>query len=199
MLATSCVEINGKLQVYEGFTVKKKTGFLNRKTKEVRVDPRAYTASIKFVSERNFNLQLDGGLLDNINVPLKAEKDLNIPTNGRFHISHERIDQPFDISGVIDTQREISGYSEEMVSCSWSTIDRRCEKVCFKETRRCEVQCRDVTTTHFGKKRVEYHYSIIRRHLNLEIMRANSTGVVATFTGSDTETNKIIDRQSNCW
>ena len=199
MLATSCVEINGKLQVYEGFTVKKKSGFLNRKTKEVRVDPRAYTASIKFVSERNFSLQLDGGLLDNINVPLKAEKDLNIPTNGRFHIAHEKIDQPFDISGVIDTQREISGYNEEMVSCSWNTTDRRCEKICFKETQRCEVQCRDVTTTYYGKKRVEYHYSIVRRHLNLEIMRANSTGVVATFTGSDTETNKIIDRQSACW
>jgi hypothetical protein len=199
MLTTSCVEIDGRLQVHEAFTVKKKSGFLNRKTKEVRVDPRAYTASIKFVSDKKYNLQLDGGSLDNISVPLKAERDLKIPSNGRFYISHETIDQPFDVGGVIDTQRESSGYNTEMVSCSWNTTERKCEKVCSKETNRCEVQCRDVTTTFYGRKRVEYHYSIVRRHLELEIMRANSTGVVATFVGSDTETNKVIDRESSCW
>ena len=199
LLSTSCVEINGRLQVHEAFTVKKKSGFLNRKTKEVRVDPRSYTASIKFVSDKNFKLELDGGNLDNIDVPIKAEKDLDVPSNGRFHISHEKINQPFDISGVIDTQWENSGYYEELVSCSWNTTERKCEKVCDKETNRCEVQCRDVTTTFQGKKRVEYHYSIVRRQLQLELMRANSTGVVATFIGADTETNKVVDRESACW
>ena len=199
MLVTSCVEIDGRLQVHEAFNVKKKSGFLNRKTKEVKVSPRAYTASLKFVSDKNFTLKLDGGDLDNISVPLKADKDLKVPYNGKFHISHEKTDQPFDVSGTIHTEWENSGYYEEMASCSWTTTENRCEKVCSRETNRCEVECREVTTTFQGKKRVEYHYSITKRDLNLEIMRANSTGVVATFVGSDTQSDKVIDRESACW
>ena len=117
----------------------------------------------------------------------------------RFHISHNKIDQPFDISGVINTQWESSGYNEELVSCSWNTTERKCDKVCDKVTNQCEVQCRDVTTTFQGKKRVEYHYSIVHRNLQLEIMRSDSTGVVATFVGSDTERTKVVDRESTCW
>jgi hypothetical protein len=199
MLATSCVEINGRLQVHESFKVKKKSGFLNRKTKEVEVSPRSYSASLKFVSDKNFTLKLDGGDLDDISVPLKAEKDLDVPYNGRFNISHEKIGQPFDISGTINTSWENSGYNESLESCSWTTTEKRCEKVCDSATRSCDVQCRDVTITFNGKKRVEYHYSYTRRDLNLEISRANSSAVVATFVGSDTESNRVIDRESACW
>jgi hypothetical protein len=199
ILTTSCVEINGRLQVHETFIVKKKSGFLNRKTKEVDVRPRSYDASLKFISDKNFTLKLDGGDLDNISVPLKAEKDLDIPFNGRFNISHETIGQPFDISGTINTSWENSGYNESLDSCSWSTTEKKCDKVCEPATGRCEVLCRDVTTTFNGKKRVEYHYSYTRRILNLEIMRANSTGIVATFAGSDIESTKVVDRESACW
>lgn len=199
MLATSCVEIDGRLQVHEAFAVKKKSGFLNRKTKEVKVSPRAYQASLKFVSDKKFTLKLDGGDLDDISVPLKADKDLKVPYNGKFHISHEKTDQPFDVSGTIHTEWENSGYYEEMASCSWTTTENRCEKICNRETNRCEVECREVTTTFQGKKRVEYHYSITKRDLNLEIMRANSTGIVATFVGTDTQSDKVIDRESACW
>lgn len=199
MLATSCVEINGRLQVHEAFTVKKKSGFLNRKTKEVNVNPRSYSASLKFVSDKNFTLKLDGGDLDDISVPLKAEKDLDVPYNGRFNISHEKIGQPFDISGTINTSWENSGYNEALESCSWTATEKKCEKVCEQSTGRCDVQCRDVTTTFNGKKRVEFHYSYTTRDLNLEIMRANSSGVVATFVGTDTESTKVVDRESACW
>lgn len=199
MLATSCVEINGGLQVHESFTVKKKSGFLNRKTKEVTVSPRSYRASLKMVSDKNFTLKLDGGDLDDISVPLKAESDLDVPLNGRFNISHEKIGQPFDVSGTIHTSWENSGYYESLDSCSWTTTEKKCDKVCEPATGRCEVQCRDVTTTINGKKKVEYHYSITNRDLNLEIMRANSTGIVATFIGSDSESTKVVDREGACW
>lgn len=199
VLASSCVEINGGLQVHEAFTVKKKSGFLNRKTKEITVSPRSYKASLKMASDKNFTLKLDGGDLDDVSIPLKAEKDLDVPYNGRFNISHEKIDQPFDISGTIATSWENSGYNEALESCSWTSTEKKCDKVCDSATGRCEVQCRDVTTTFNGKKRVEYHYSYTRRDLNLEIMRANSTGIVATFVGSDTESVKVVDRESACW
>lgn len=199
MLATSCVEINGNLQVYESFNVKKKSGFLNNKTKEVRVDPRGYNASIKFISDRKFNLHLDGETLNNITVPIKAEKKLDIPANGRFYISRDKIDQPFNITGNINTQRETNGYNEEVVSCSWEATERKCEKVCNKETNSCEVICRDVTTTRNGRKSVQFHYSLVHRYLELEIMNEKSSRVVAAFTGTDTEVTKIIDRESSCW
>ena len=199
VLASSCVEIDGSLQVREAFNVKKKSGFLNRKTKQITVSPRSYKASLKMASDKNFTLKLDGGDLDDVSIPLKAEKDLDVPFNGRFHISHEKTDQPFDISGTINTSWENSGYYESLDSCSWTSTEKKCDKVCEPSTGRCEVQCRDVTTTYNGKKKVEYHYSVTTRDLNLEIMRANSTGIVATFVGTDTESTKVVDRESACW
>lgn len=199
VLASSCVEIDGSLQVREAFNVKKKSGFLNRKTKEITVSPRSYRASLKMASDKNFTLKLDGGDLDDVSIPLKADKDLDVPSNGRFHISHEKTDQLFDISGTISTSWENSGYYESLDSCSWTSTEKKCDKVCEPATGRCEVQCRDVSTTYNGKKRVEYHYSVTTRNLNLEIMRANSTGIVATFVGTDTESTKVVDRESACW
>ena len=199
VLASSCVEIDGSLQVREAFNVKKKSGFLNRKTKQITVSPRSYKASLKMASDKNFTLKLDGGDLDDVSIPLKAEKDLDVPFNGRFNISHEKTDQPFDISGTINTSWENSGYYESLDSCSWTSTEKKCDKVCEPSTGRCEVQCRDVTTTYNGKKKVEYHYSVTTRDLNLEIMRANSTGIVATFVGTDTESTKVVDRESACW
>ena len=199
MFTSSCVEINGNLQVFESFNVKKKSGFLNLKTREVQVDPRNYKASIKFVSDKKFNLHLDGGSHKNISIPVKAEGRLDIPDNGRFNISHDETDQPFDISGIINTHREMTGYNQETVICSQDVTERKCEKVCDREIGSCDVVCRDVTMTINGRKNVQFHYLLVHRQLSLEIMKENSTGVVAAFVGSDTESTKIIDHESACW
>ena len=198
MIASSCVEINGNLQVYESFKVKKKAGFLNLETREVQIDPRNYKASVKIISDKKFNLHLDGGSHNNISIPVKVEGRLDIPENGRFNISHDNTDQPFDISGIINTQRESTGYNQETVSCSINLTERKCEKICNSEINVCDIECRDVVTTRSGRKNVQFHYSLVHRQLSLEIMKENSTGVVATFAGFDTESTKIIDHESTC-
>lgn len=198
LLSTSCLTIDGRLQVTEAFNVKKKTGFLNLKTKEVRVAPNSYSASLKVKSDKNFVLTLKGGSIGEIEVPIKAERDLHVPENGAFQISHEKINQPFDISGAINTDVQDSDYTEARESCSWSVKENKCDKVCSRETGKCDILCKEVSTTIYGKQDVASHYRTIRRDLQLEFMKADSTGVIARFTGRDIESERIIDRRSEC-
>ena len=197
LLSTSCLTLDGSLQVREAFTVKKKSGFLNLKTKEVRIDPAGYRASLKVKSDKNYSLQLEGGSIGKIDVPLKAKSDLNIPFDGAFNISHEQIDQPFDVAGIINTDIDESGYTNAVEACSWNITERKCDKVCDKDNK-CDVVCRDVSVTLKGHKDVAYHYRTTRRDLSLDFTRAGSTSLVASFAGSDVATEKIVDRESQC-
>ena len=91
LLSTSCLTLDGQLRVSESFMVKKKGGFLNLKLKDVKVEPAVYSASLKVKSDKNYTLELSGGNLGKILVPIKAASDLEIPTNGAFSLSHEKI------------------------------------------------------------------------------------------------------------
>lgn len=198
LLSASCIKLDGRLEVHEAFTVKKKSGFLNLKRKDVRIDKNIYSATLKVKSDKNYNLELKGGSIGEVLIPIKAERDLDMPSNGAFTISHEKIDQPFDLSGVINTDVSEYGYSDETISCTWDVTEKKCEKVCNKETQKCEVICKDAITTFSGRQDIAYHYRQVVRDLKLEFMRAGSTGVIANFTGRHQETDKIIDRRSTC-
>lgn len=198
LLTTSCLSLDGQLNVHETFRVKKKSGFLNLKTKEVEVRPASYKASLKVKSDKNYTLELEGGDLGKILVPIKAEKDLDIPRDGKFAISHEKINQPFDVTGFINTDVSFSGINYSIENCTWTTKENRCEKVCTGEPRKCDVVCKEFTITHEGRKEVDFHYRWTKRDIDLEFMKAGSTGLVATMRATDTETDKIIDRESLC-
>jgi len=198
LLTTSCLDLDGSLHVSETFKVKKKSGFLNLKTKEIEVRPASYRASLKVKSDKNVTLEISGGDLGEIKVPIKADKDLQIPRDGKFAISHEKIDQPFDVVGFINTDVSYSDIYRAVENCSWTTTERRCEKVCTTEPRKCDVVCKDVQITHEGRKEVEYHYRWTKRDVNLEFMRADSTALAATMQASDTQTDRIVDHESLC-
>lgn len=198
VLSTSCLTIDGQLQVREAFNVKKKSGFLNLKRTNVKVDPNIYRASLKVKSDKNYNLELEGGSLGKILVPIKASSDLDIPRDGAFSIAHDKIDQPFDIVGVINTDENHYGHGDEIQSCSWTMTEKKCDKVCNKETQKCEVVCHDETITIQGEKEVAFHYRSIRRDLSMEFMKEGSTGIIATFRGTDTQVDKLTDYESQC-
>lgn len=200
LLSTSCLDLNGTLHVRESFNVKKKSGFLNLKTKLVELKPAVYKAELDVKSDKNYTLKLEGGDIGEIKVPIKADKDLNVPWDGKFAISHEQIDQPFDVVGVINTDVSYSEIRTTVENCSWTTTERRCEKICTgeRETRKCDVVCRDITITHNGRKEVDYHYRWTRRDISLEFMRENSTALVATMSATDTQTDRIVDHESLC-
>jgi hypothetical protein len=206
LLTTSCLDLNGTLHVQESFNVKKKAGFLNLKTKLIELKPAAYKAELKVNSDKNYTLKLEGGDVGEIKIPIKADKDLNVPWDGKFAISHEQIDQPFDVVGVINTDVSYSEIRSTIENCSWTTTERRCEKICTPERkienrvepRKCDVVCNDIQITHNGRKEVDYHYRWTRRDIGLEFMRENSTALVATMQATDTQSDRIVDHESLC-
>jgi len=198
LLSVSCVELNGSLQVREAFNVKKKVGFLNLKTKTVTVSPGQYRAELTAKTSNNLRLELKGGSIGEINIPIKSDDQLNIPRDGQFYIEGRKISQPFSVSGVISTDVNHYGYTDIVEKCQRELKEKRCEKVCNKEARTCEILCKEVIITIDGLKEISYHYKRTDRQANLEFIPENSTAVVATLPVRGTETVKIIDRESLC-
>ncbi|MBY0414478.1 MAG: hypothetical protein K2Q18_09945 [Bdellovibrionales bacterium] len=198
LLSVSCVELNGTLSVSEAFSVKKKSGFLNLKTKLVKVEKGQYQAELKSKSSRNLSLKLKGGSLGEIDIPIKSSDGLNIPADGQIYIEGKKIDQPFNVSGSIATDIDHYGYDHELLKCQFERVEKHCEKVCDKETQKCDVVCKEVTVTFEGLKDVDYHYRRTDRQASLEFMAEGSTAIVATLPVRGIETDKIIDRESAC-
>jgi hypothetical protein len=168
LLSTSCVGLDGRFHVYEAFTVEKKSGFFNQKISKALVEPSVYKVSLKPTGGNNYLLELKGGISGSMQIPITTDGDLNIPTDGKFRISAEKINQPFDISATVKTDILEYGYGITTESC-------------LK-----------------GNKEISYHYKEFNRELSFEFMPAGSTRLIASFTGRNIETKKIIDRESSC-
>lgn len=197
LLSVSCVELNGTLQVNQPFNVKIKSGFLNLKRKTITVAQGSYRAELTAKSKKNVTLELKGGSLGNISIPVKSDDSLNIPFDGQIYIEGSKIEQPFNIAGVIRTEVDHYGYANEVVSCDLSRVERKCEKVCDKDGK-CDVVCKDVTVTFKGLKEVSYHTMRTDRQANLEFMAEGSTAIVAVLPVRGIETTRITDRESLC-
>lgn len=198
LLSVSCVELNGNLQVQESLSMKKKSGFLNLKTKTIKIEPGSYRAEIKIKSQKNINLKLSGGSLGEVDIPIKSEDSLNLPLNGQFYIEGKKIEQPFNVSGSISTSVDHYGYTDTIEKCERQITERRCEKVCVKETGKCDVVCKDVVITLSGLKDISFHYKRTDREVRLELMSENSTAIAALLPARGSETDKIIDRETIC-
>ncbi|MBC7427981.1 MAG: hypothetical protein H7336_05170 [Bacteriovorax sp.] len=196
-LSISCVDLNGSLQTNEALKVKIKSGFLNLKTKTITIAPGTTPAQLIIKSSKNITLQLKGGSLGNVKIPLKSDDSLNIPANGQIYIEGKKIDQPFNASGSITTNYNNYGYTDAIEACDRQIVESRCEKICTKEGR-CDSVCKDVTTTIYGQKEVSYHYLSTDRQVSLEIMPENSTAVAGVLTARGIDTDKIVDRESLC-
>ncbi|MBC7712425.1 MAG: hypothetical protein H7177_03750 [Rhizobacter sp.] len=204
LLSVSCVELNGTINVNQAFNVKVKSGFLNLKRKTITIAPGQYSAELNAKTKKSVSLVLKGGSLGEINIPIKSDDSLNIPFEGLINIESAKIEQPFNITGVIHTDVEQYGYATEAQSCDIQRIEHRCEKVCVKDPKdnrgegKCDVVCRDVTVTFPGEKMVSYHYSRTDRQAELQFMAEGSTSIVATLPVHGSETSKITDNESLC-
>ena len=216
LLSTSCLKLEGNLQVSESLSAIEKYGFLNLKKRTIKISPANYSASVKIISAKNFTLQLkkDGNTID---IPVKAKNSLNIPIDGKFSIAAEQIGQPFNINGVINTDTESSSQTRELESCTKETKRVVCERNLVGEQRKDDhgkddhgrdghehdgdntPDCREITETYQGERRVVYHYETVDRDLQLEISKENSSAVSAVFSGKDSETSKVYDYTGNCF
>ena len=210
-LSSSCVDLSGTMRVSESLNVKIKSGFLNLKKKEITLSPGTYSAELKLKSVKNANIKLSGSAIGNITIPIKSDSNLSIPGNGRFRIDGGQIEQPFNIDGHIQTEISRYGYASGYETCTYNFRRTSCERVCYTNSGggrdgerhgrpdvRCENVCREVMITQMGSKHVSYHYKKTDRLITLDIMKDNSTYIAATFNGSSSEDEKIIDSESMC-
>ncbi len=196
---TSCVSLNGNLEVKEAMQVKKKGGFLNLKKKMVTLEPGIYTAEVNALGDKNFNLKLTGR--DNFKIPLKTEKDISLPQyDGEFKVSGADLDQPFDVKGKLDTKINRSETREKEESCSYTVTEQRCEKVCVvtNDVRKCDVVCNPVQITRYGYRFVRYHNKTTYRDLDLELLALGSEKALASFSGDSVETVQINEYEGIC-
>ena len=203
LLSTSCLKLEGTLKVSESLSAIEKYGFLNMKTRLIKITPGTYSAAVSIKSDKNFTLELskDG---DNISIPVKAQNDLNVPDNGKFTISGDQIGQPFNINGTINTESESSSQSNGIESCTKERRKVICERdLNGRDDRRdhepSHSECREITETYQGDRNVTYHFVTVTRNLELELSKDTSTAVSATFAGIEHDTTKVYDYVGICF
>jgi hypothetical protein len=208
-IATSCVSIDGNLIVSEKMSLKKKGGFLNLGRRNVDIEANQYDAHLTALGKDNFALILQKGD-ERVSIPLKSKNELKVPTfDGEIRISHNDIDQPYDLRGMINTDISYSPTQEVIESCTWDTTETKCHVECHevitrdsrgveRKENKCDKICEDYTVTHRGRKEVIFHYTTTRRDLSFEFLKADSQNAVAHFSGRSVETDKIIEREGIC-
>lgn len=195
LLSTSCLKLNGQIDVRQAMSAKKKSGFLNLKTKEIKIEPDRYSAELKVNGDKSFTLKLEGR--EKILIPIKSEKDLNLPSSGAVAISHNDINQPFDIRGDIQTDISHSGGTDAVEECSRTVKENHCKKICEKADA-CKIECADVEVTLKGHRDVSYHYRTTHRDLRIDFLKIEKGEILATFEGTDTQVDRINDYVGEC-
>lgn len=193
-MTVSCVSLDGQLDVKQVMGAKKKSGFLHLKTTEIKIQPDLYKAELKINSDKSYTLKLSGH--ENIIIPIKGTKELNVPTNGHVSISHNEINQPFDLKGEIATDIEDSTRINTVEECTRSFTENHCNKICELST--CKIVCKDEVVTIIGRHELSYHYRTINRDLNIEFLKADRPEVLATFHGTDSQMDRVIDYTGIC-
>lgn len=197
LMSASCINLEGRLNVKEPMTVKKRGGFLNLQIKSTQIQPGNYQASLKVNSAKSFTLKL-GDIL----IPLKSQNDFSIPANGNVIIRGRDIAQPFDVSGKIETTVTESDLTRTYEDCTIQRTENQCERVCTGGTPtmpyHCDVVCRDVFVSYEGSRYVEYHYKYTSRELTADLLDSSSKAVKASFSGYDNEADRINDYYGVC-
>ena len=63
---------------------------------------------------------------------------------------------------------------------------------------RCDIVCNDVLVTLNGNRYVEYHNRYTQRNLTANLVQQDSKTILATFTGTDTDSDRINDYVGEC-
>lgn len=189
MLLSSCKEIEGELKVDQAFNVNEKHGLLNRKTREVEIGKDTYKAGLEFTSKKKLNLNLEGGSIGKLSILIKSEEDFDIPYyDGEFNISHDEINQSFDIRGVVESSATQSDVQHSTKSCTWEVVERQCD----------DLGCKDVKVTIQGQQEYDYQTTYSTRKVRLKILKVGTDEVMANFSGSTSDQETRRDNTSPC-
>ncbi|MGZ3789287.1 MAG: hypothetical protein ACXVLQ_12235 [Bacteriovorax sp.] len=227
LLASSCVSIQGNLHVAQNLSVNSKGGFLNTSSKHIDIAAGEYRAEFKKGLGGTYNIVVtkDG---KEIKIPLKSKSNLNIPKyDGDFAISHNDINQYFDIKGSIGTDSQSSESYDQIESCTISRVVQNCHDNDYRSREDLRVEapqdeegrrgdqdrrehdsennrreatpaCRSDVISVPGTHEVRFHYTTTTKGLSFNILRPGTGVVIADFKGSDTKTERITERESEC-
>jgi hypothetical protein len=214
LMTVSCVNLEGRLNVNQLMSAEKKGGFLNLQRKTVQIQPGNYQANLKVNNTKSFTLKLKAEKESetDILIPIKSEKDFSIPTNGNVIIRGSEISQPFDLSGVIETNITDSEQTKTTEACTLQRTERHCDKICSpgeifnphspRDTRppvvHCDIVCRDVLVAFDGSRYVEYHNRYTHRELKVDLLDLKNKNILASFSGTDTDADRINDYLGEC-
>jgi hypothetical protein len=211
-IAVSCVNLNGELNVQRPMSVNRKGGFLNLKKIRVNLDQGSYRAELTLKSNKNLSLELKmPNDQKDITIPIKSDSSLNVPTNGTIRIAGSSIDQPFNISGTINTtysdSPSVSGYE----SCTYTRTEYRWERVCrdvnegghdrdHRDHReeRCSDERRTVEVSTTGSQFVVSHTSTTNRNITAVLKDLDSKAEVATLNASGSESVRVVESTGIC-
>lgn len=222
-MTVSCVNLEGRLNVNQVMPAEKKGGFLNLQRKTIQIQPGNYQANLKVNNSKSFTLKLktDKEGEADILIPIKSDKDFSIPRNGNVIIRGSEIAQPFDLSGVIETNITESEQTKTTESCTFQRSENHCDKICSPgevlnprnpnnnrdsheprdvrpPTIHCDIVCRDVLVTFNGSRYIEYHNRYTHRDLKADLLDLKNKNVLASFSGTDTDADRINDYLGEC-
>jgi len=191
LMAVSCVNLKGELNVLQAFDVKTKSGLFNH-DKMIKLESGIYGAELKLVSEKKLKLVLKPADGKEITIPIKSENDLNIPTQGDFTILGSTIDQLFDIEGHIVTTVTTGPQVQTSEACTIQYVQPVCTVINHV------YQCHDQTVTYPGRRYVTYHMVYTARDLDLNFVNSEKL-TLAQLGSSGTEAKRVDEYIGPCY
>ncbi len=186
LLFASCENIDGKFEAHN--TLELRDG---NSTDTIR--PGKYEAVIKLrKSKVKLKLTDDSGSdTYNFNLP----KNVDLPTtNGSFSLTSAQVEQPYDVSGKIETDITMGTLRRERESCQYQEP----YTVCYPTGnggRTCHTEYR----TRYGFRDVEYRIRTQDQRISFNLLRPATSGIEGRFTGREVTAERVYQYTGRCW
>lgn len=200
-LTTSCMEIHGDLKVSQDLNFNNTTVLAGDYKSTLNIDSRSKVTLEVQSNRSNKNIA---------EVVFKIPRDSGIPQdNGTFFFRSDEVDQPYDLSGEVNTQVTRSPRRFDRERCSYDDYETRCRRVCRNICRtrpdgrrvcrdRCQNECRRVRVTRWGWRDIEYHNRTENKDYFVEFLQPGTNTQTADFNGNYRRTQRIIEYRGLC-
>ena len=177
-----CEDMEGTFKVYQPFQVNTKEG--------LKTIPKGdFGSSLDFKKEKVVVTLMTAEAVTRMTI--RIPNGTKIPANGEFLISAAEAGQPFAISGTQKTDEKRSSVKSGYESCSYPDRDVVCD----------QFGCHERPVTRWGQQEIEYYDRILKQELRINVLDKvpSMAAVLATFSGSTSQTEKVILRQGRCF
>ncbi|WP_413287727.1 hypothetical protein [Bdellovibrio sp. HCB337] len=220
--ALSCLLVLAGCKDFAGYTTVHRKITLVDGRKNIDIQPGQYSGKLKVNSKKKIvlEMQLPSG---KESFTFKTTQNLKKMNSGdRIRINAGVSGQPYAVDGLYDVDYRSGDVQSGTESCTYYTREYRCRQV--SEPERCETvtecdpanpsQCATRTrcfggggtrtecgyedVSHIGSRDVEYYYSTTTESVNIKLYDKDQKAV-ATFSGSESDSDRHTTRTGNCY